>query len=186
MDAGLLYTILAILTVSVALNLKLTFSLMHVLGRLALPELGENELEVGELVPEFKGKFLASGEKVIFDQNSQASVLLFLASKCPKCRQKLPEIQRMLPILEDTGLRTWLISNEPKWPLKRFLGMTPLFARTVLVNKKDYKILNTKLSSPYYLLIDQSGSLQASGLIGDENWLSFQSQMDELAAEAAA
>ncbi|MGH8051864.1 MAG: peroxiredoxin family protein, partial [Arenimonas sp.] len=137
-------------------------------------------LPVGEKVPVIDCKLLATGETVTVSGTGQAIVLVFLSSTCPKCREKLPEMERLLPLLQVAGVNMWLVSQESKWRLKHFLKETSLSAIATRVHKHDYKVLNPTQTSPYYLFIDHTGCLEAGGLIGDDNWLSFCAQMDEM------
>ncbi len=59
--------------------------------------------------------------------------------------------------------------------LLRLSGALPLLA-----NKKNYKQLNPSISTPFYLFVDHLGQLTAGGTIGDDDWLSFMSQMEEI------
>ena len=180
MDSKIIYFVLTLLTFSVALNFMLTFAVLKSVRKM----LADNELPftlpVGEKVPDIDYRLLASGEAVAVSGTRQAIVLLFLSSTCPECREKLPEMERLLPLLHSAGVNMWLVSQEPKWRLKRFLKETSLSTIATRVNKHDYKILNPTQTSPYYLFIDHAGCLEAGGLIGDDNWLSFCAQMDDM------
>ncbi len=51
-----------------------------------------------------------------------------------------------------------------------------------LANMKNYKQLNPSVSTPFYLFVDHLGQLTSGGSIGDEDWLSFMTQMEEIKA----
>lgn len=178
MDSSFIYLILTILTFSVALNLALTFAVFNWLRNMSMAKDLPFTLPIGEKVPDVECRLLTTGESVLVSGKEQAVVLLFLSSTCPKCREKLPEIERLLPLSRVAGLSMRLVSQEAKWRLRRFLIGTSLPATTILANKRDYKTLNPTQTSPYYLFIDHAGHLEAGGFIGDENWLSFLVQMD--------
>jgi AhpC/TSA family len=183
MDMSILYLILTILTLSVALNLKLTFSLLNTMRNMAAEKDRPFIPPIGEIVPEVKAKRLGTGEIVVIPGSQQAAVCLFLSSTCPKCREKLPELEKLLPLLPVAGLSMWLVSQEPKWRLKRFLKNNQMASVAIFVNKQDYKILNPTQTSPFYLFTNHNAALEAGGLIGDENWQSFLEQMDEVASQ---
>ncbi|MEW6731010.1 MAG: hypothetical protein AB1489_06715 [Acidobacteriota bacterium] len=184
MDTSVLYLILTILTLSVALNLKLTFSLLNTMRNLVADR--PFTPPIGEIVPEVKAKRLDTGEIITIPGSGQATVCLFLSSTCPKCREKLPELEKLLPLLPVAGLSMWLVSQEPKWRIKRFLKSNGLASVAVFVKNHAYKTLNPTQTSPFYLFTDHKSMLEAGGLIGDENWQSFLEQMDEVASEIEA
>nr|WP_255522886.1 redoxin domain-containing protein [Rugamonas sp. CCM 8940] len=116
----------------------------------------------------------------------QPTVLLFLSSKCAKCRGKLAEIAALAPAANGAGVDLWLVSTESGWRLRRFLAGSGLERITLRVAAKAYRRLNPQLSSPAYLFIDEHGALQAGGLVGDEDWFSFVEQMRDVDADADA
>lgn len=185
MDNEIICLALAVLAFAVALNLKLTISVLYA---------GRSERDApapllpGEPVPSVTGRPLGGRfmQRPLLD--GQPATLLFLSSRCPKCRTKLAELEQMLPAAQRAGLAVWLISAEPAWRLRRFLdGRFPL-AQVLRLNRRDYKILNATGASPAYLFVNHAGILEAGGLIGDENWLGLRAQLadgDATEAEAA-
>lgn len=188
MDSDVLAVILLLLALSVALNLKLSLHLLKVVGQLSAAAKAASLLPLGEVVGSFTARPLAGGAPLTLGGEGQPAVLLFLSSACPKCRHKLPEIARLAPLARDAGVALWLVSLEPAWRLRRFLHAAALEASTVRVAAADYEMLNPLMSSPSYLFISAAGTLDARGMIGDDDWRSFCEQMDEvhLAQEASA
>ncbi len=182
MEITLIYIVLIILSCSVALNLKLTFNLLNIIK---YPDQNEPPLlavEIGDKLPDITGKYL-NNENFVLNQLAQPGVFLFLSSKCPKCKEKIPEIERILPIIKKAGLALFLMSNESEKSLSKFLINTSLANLTIKTNNKNYKSINPTLSSPFYLFIDHQHQLQAGGMIGDKNWLSFLEQMAEIQSQ---
>lgn len=188
MDANVLYAVLILLALSVALNLKLTFCLLSSVRNMMAAQGQDFTLPVGEPVPAVRGKPMLGGKKTVFTAGPRPAALLFLSSGCPKCKSKLPEIGRMLARADEAGLDIWLVSREAKWRLRRFLLGTALPGVTMRVSTDEFKLLNPTMTSPYYMFLNESGRLEAGGMIGDENWLSFREQMEdaEVATEADA
>ena len=180
MDNTLLITILTVLALSVALNLKLTFALQKSLRNLISEGALPFALPIGEKVPTVTGKRLSDKQVLTLPSETEASVFLFLSSTCPKCKSKFPEIENFLPLLADASLNLWLVSQEPSWRLKRFLRKSALTGHVLMVDSQAFKSLNPNQVSPYYLFLDHTACLEAAGLIGDENWLSFLEQMNEM------
>lgn len=179
MTSDVLALILLLLALSVALNLKLSLHLLGIVNELRTVARAASMPAPGEALDAFGGKRLADGAPLTLGGDGQPAVLLFLSSACPKCRHKLPEIARLAPLARDAGVALWLVSLEPGWRLRRFLQASPLAASTVRVAAADYAMLNPLMSSPSYLFVSAAGTLDARGMIGDEDWRSFCEQMDQ-------
>lgn len=184
MSENALYVILTVLTFSVALNLKLTFYLLRALKTQSMTREPPFTLPIGDKVPVLLGRALGTRHKVSFPVVKKPTVLVFLLSGCPKCNEKLPEISRLVPLLDNAGLQLWFVSSEPAWRITRFLKEQPLLQSvTVRISASNVKAINPTVSSPYYVFIDELGELKAAGSIGDDDWQSFRSQMDEINGE---
>lgn len=136
---------------------------------------------LGEHVAAVMGRMLDNGMPEMLPGVEQAVALLFLSSRCPSCRSKLPEIAGLLAPAEEAGLKIRLVSAEPAWRLRRFLVGDALRAITVRVSGRRYARLNPAMQAPYYMFIGPSGDLQAAGLIGDDDWLSLREQLEQVA-----
>lgn len=173
MDSQILHLTLALLALGLALNIKLTLSVLHTARRERdTPEV----LPPGAPVPQVQARALRGGAVHRMGAGGQAAVLLFLSSKCPKCKTKLPEIGRMLEPAEQAGLDIWIVSHEPGWRLRQFLRGFPL-TRALRMKLRDYKLLNPTLASPSYMMVNHEGVLEAAGTIGDDNWLDLRAQL---------
>ena len=189
MDSRIIYLALAVLAFAVALNLKLTISVLHA----ALEERNAGSpLMPGEAVPQVSGRPLDarlpswSPPRPVLA--GRPAALLFLASGCPKCHGKLDELERLLPAALHAGLDVRLVSHESTWRLRRFLGGRFPSSQALRLNRRDYQLLNPTGASPAYLFVDHAGILEARGFIGDENWLALRAQLldgQTMASEAA-
>lgn len=176
MENQIIYLALAVLSFGLALNLKLTMAVLRTSRRERdTPDM----LPVGQRVPVVTAHSLNGRTPVQLVGNHQASVLLFLSSKCPKCRSKLAELEQMVPAAQEAGLALWLVSEESAWRLRRFVTSSALLSRVARVKLPDYKVLNATLMSPGYLFVNHEGVLEAIGLIGDENWLALCTQLNQ-------
>ena len=184
MEMQIVYLALAALALGLALNLKLTLSVLRASRR-------ERETPAafvsGQRVRALEARTLVGRARVQLVEQGQPWVLLFLSSQCPKCRGKLPEIEQMFPVVQQAGLTMWLVSQERPWRLRRFLRGTSLHAHVARLGLDPYRTLNPMMSAPAYLFVSHEGALEATGLIGDENWLSLRTQLgfDEPEQQAA-
>lgn len=187
MSPSILYVVLGFLLFSVGLNLKLTIGLIKSVNALSDAAMQSAVLPAGSQIPELLGRPLGSRESMPVVADGEPNVLLFLSSTCPKCRSKLPELQRLMPLADHAGVRMRLVSPEAPWRLKRFLLGSSLSPLVMRVGKQDFAVLNPTLSSPHYMFVDHEGRLEASGPIGDDDWLSFCDQLAQWqVAEAEA
>ena len=183
MNTDIVYLTLAALSFVLALNLKLTIAVL----RSARKERNAPEaLSVGQSVPRVVAQSLDDARAVDLVAPQQPSVLLFLSSKCPKCRSKLPELAHMAPAAQQAGLAMWLVSEEPRWRLRKFLQGSAVAPLAAHVSSADYRLLNATLISPAYFFLDHNGVLEAAGLIGDDNWLALREQLAQTGMEQAA
>jgi len=182
MQSELIYIILIILSCSLALNLKLTFKILSVINS---PESSESPLpfEIGETLPEITMNSLIDNKETHINASNQAKVILFLSSGCPKCKEKLPEIEPILEVLPSAGLDMYFIGYESVRKLNKFLALSTLSKITFIANRKNYKKLNPNFNSPSYIFTNHLAKIEASGTIGDDNWLSFIQQMNDFKTE---
>lgn len=165
---------LAALAFALALNLQLTLSAARAArrGRDA-PE----RLLPGQRMPVVAARAPGPGARIQLAAPGQSWALLFLSSKCPKCREKLPGIDAMAGSARAAGLAMWIVSEEPRWRLRGFLRNTALAALTARVDRVGYRTLNPSMATPAYLFVNHEGVLEAFGLIGDDDWLALQAQL---------
>lgn len=180
LDDSILILVLGFLTVAVAFNLWLNFRIIRAIRLLPIPKESPQNLEVGTLIPDisFHGRF----DKRTVDLNEYAAyakVFVFVASKCDKCKTKLPELRASLDSAKKLGVMIWILTLESKGRMKTFLGDQALFDVTLSTDQTTYDFLNPQGASPYYLFIDAENSLQAEGFIGDENWSNFMEQLSQ-------
>ncbi len=179
-DSTLIF-ILGFLTLSVALNLWLTLRLVRAFRFLAIPpKAALPNLTAGTLISNFPlDRMIDKKNVTLYEYHEYAKVLVFVTSKCPKCKTKLPELRTSLEKAKASGVLIWILSVETKKRMKSFLDDEALLGTTMHTNRATYDYLNPQGASPYYLFIDAENTLQAEGFIGDENWMSFMEQLKQ-------
>ena len=182
MDQNLIYFSLFTLTLCTLLNLSLSLKLLRKIKQISESTKNSSPIPPGTEIPQITARTLLSKQKQDLLLPEYAIVLLFLSTKCPKCKEKLQEIEKIAMCAEQAGVRLWLVSNEPQWRVRRFLGNTALAPFAVFLKEENYREINRKLMSPYYRFIDHARLLQAEGMIGDDNWCAFLTQIEELAS----
>ncbi len=174
MDRQILLTTLAFLAFGMALNLHLSLA---VLRRQRMQHDVPAAPVAGDPAPPMLSRRLGTRSRQPLLPEGQACALLFLSSRCDKCRAHLPEVAAMLPAATAAGLEMRIVSIEPWFRLRRFLAGTPLAAAAHQVVTEDYKRLNPRFASPAYMFVDHQGVIEATGLIGDDNWLQLRAQL---------
>jgi hypothetical protein len=177
MDQTTIEIALVAMAVCVAINFQLSIKLLGMIR--ALPQ-DEQVLPLGLPLPATQGRRLSDGATLSLPIAERPLALLFLSSKCPKCKEKLPQLRAMLRLAGEAGVDLVLPSLEPAWRLRRFVG-SELAPHALLLDKASYKALNPMLQTPNYAFVGASGEVEATGMIGDDNWLAFQAQLDESA-----
>ncbi len=179
-EATLMF-ILGFLIFSVALNLWLTFRLTRALRFLALPtKTAPERLTPGTQISDFPLDRMSDKQKAtLYEYDEYAKVLVFITSKCDKCKSKVPELRTSIENAKDLGVLLWILSLETKKRMKDFLQDDALLNATMHTDQLTYDYLNPQGASPYYLFIDAENTLQAEGFIGDENWMDFMEQLEQ-------
>lgn len=179
-DNNWMYILLLLLSLSVLLNLQLTLKMYLRVKELPGFYSQAPALQPGDQLPELQGKDLQTGAAAALWHPQNATVLLFLSSRCPKCRQKLTRLSQLNLLTAQSGVQLLLLSSEPGWRFKKFLMHSNLLAQTVKMTSRAYLQLNPLQLSPAYLFVDQQGQVQAAGMIDDDNWLAFEAQLQDI------
>ncbi|HAA15623.1 MAG TPA: hypothetical protein DCE41_29505 [Cytophagales bacterium] len=181
LNDSILIFVLGFLTLSVALNFWLTFWLIRTMKRLPIStNTTSPPLPAGTVVSDITLDRFTDKESVTLSAYpNHAKVLVFLGSKCPKCKTKLPELRASLDKTDNLGLLIWILSVEKKRQIKNFLRDEVLLGATMRTTQATYDYLNPQAAFPYYLFLDTENRVQAEGMIGDENWLNFLEQLEQ-------
>jgi len=180
MESQLIYFILIVLIIVTAINLKLTLRLLKIINSPPVDVNNQLPVDIGEKLPIVMGRSLNKKIEEKVSGDGVPAVLVFLSSKCPVCREKVPEIESIYTKSGDAGLTLRLITKESKSRIRHFFSDSKLLKALLVVSNKSYKTLNPTQASPYYLFIDHERRLQACGIIGDENWQSFVDQINNV------
>lgn len=183
-DHNWIYILLLLLSLSVLLNLQLTLKMYLRVKELPGFYSQAPAPQPGEQLPLVQGKNLQTGVATALWHPQNATVLVFLSSRCPKCRQKLQRLAQLNLLTAQSGVQLLLLSSEPGWRFKKFLMHSNLLAQTVKMTSRDYLQLNPLQLSPAYLFVDQQGQVQAAGMIDDDNWLAFEAQLQDIHPDA--
>lgn len=184
MDTTTLQWVLAGLAFAIAGNIWLSLAILRASRR---ERLAPTALAPGEPLPAVQARPLAGGARFQPGAGGQAAVLLFLASRCPKCQEKLAGIEELLPLARSAGLDLWLLSEEPARRLRAFLPGGILQGAAARLALRDYRRVNPLMSSPSYVFVNHEGIVEAAGLVGDADWLALVGQLHgEMAGERAA
>lgn len=181
LNDSILIFILGFLTVGLALSLWLNFRLIYAFRRLPMPaSVTPQKLEDGTVISDVPFDRIIDKKKVtLYEYDKYAKVMVFLTSKCNKCKSKLPELRASLDSANNLGVLIWIVTLESKSRMKSFLEDEALLDTAMSTNQGAYDYLNPEAASPYYLFVDAENVLQAQGFIGDENWINFMEQLKQ-------
>jgi hypothetical protein len=179
-DSTLLSLLVVALSALAAFNLFLSLRLTKLVGALAHARLPDT-VPIGIALPAFRAQALDDGRRVDTERMlaAQAAVLVFLNPGCKSCQERLPELRRMRPLMDEAGVALWVIVHGRKGRLRAYFEPTGLQSRVLRVSDRDMRALNPKYSAPFYIFIDAMRIVRASNLIGDEDWLSFREQIGD-------
>lgn len=179
-DPPLLGVLVIALAVLLAFNLFLSLRLTRLVNALAQARLPDT-VPIGAPLPGFQARTLRDGRRIGADAllDDQAAVLVFLSPGCQACLQRLPELVRMQPRMEEAGVALWVIAHGPQRRLRDYFETTGLQHRVLRVSDRDLRRINPKYSAPFYIFVGSDRVVQASNLIGDDNWRSFREQIGD-------
>jgi hypothetical protein len=186
MDNTLIQLVLAFLTAAVALNLWLTFRLIYTIKYLRLDNNTAQQMPVGATTPDFTATRLTDNTVIASNNGPDtAKVWIFLSTACTKCKAKIPELEQVLLATQDAGVQLRMLTNESKRSMTGFLAGSALQENALIVDKTTHSLFNPQGASPFYQFVDDQNILQAQGLIGDDNWQGFVSQLTQMKQAAA-
>lgn len=180
LDPTLLLSLFAALAVLLACNLFLTLRLARMVNALARARLPDT-VPIGEPLPRFHARRLVEGRRVRSDAllGDEAAVLVFVSPGCKACLARQPELDRMRPLMDEAGVALWVVAQSRPQRLRDYFASTGLLPRVLRVGDRDLRRLNPKYSAPFYIFVGADGVVQASGQVGDDNWLSFRDQIGD-------
>jgi hypothetical protein len=184
MDHDLITLVLIVVTFATALNLALTLRLA---AALRARDAGEAEIgpAAGSKVGPLAARRASDGTPLTFVAGGQdALVLVFLSTSCPKCREKLPQLEAIAPAMQRQGVALWIANAELAGDLTDLLRGTTLPPHAVDLEPATRKVLNPHDAAPLYVFIDPDGIVQASDFLGDPDWRAFVDQMLESPAQS--
>jgi hypothetical protein len=179
MDAQTRFIVFALLalSVSVALNFLLTLRLAAIVGAREY-ERQPMALPVGSVLPQFSARRLRDGRMIASNTlQGAAAVLVFLSPQCGDCRIRRGEIAQMRAAMRNAGVTLWVFGAGTRRSVTAFLADTPLLDDVMEIRTSVWRRLNPRNAAPFYLFVDDEGTILASHFIGDADWQSFCGQM---------
>ncbi len=180
MSDALVHLSLLVLVPATVLNL---FLLIRIIKILQIADLGlhvAGQTPLGKTLPAIRGETIATGEAVTHDtETGLACVVVFIAAACPKCKSKLPELERIDRAIETNGhaLALWIVGVGTRRQLIHILKSNRLAHRTLIMPRTERKRLNPGDASPYYVFLNGEMVVEACNYLGDENWTAFVDQI---------
>lgn len=168
----IIITLLSLLSlVSLAMNIKVVkILMMH-------KENGPIELLSDSIIPDVEGVNYATLNPIYLGKQNKPVVLLFLATNCPKCKSKLSKIEKLIQHIHAEELQVLIALHESNIEVDQFTHGHELANNIIHLSLDDYLRLNAHQISPAYLFINEESEIEGQGMIGDEDWNFFASQI---------
>ncbi len=129
-----------------------------------------------DIFPVFEVSQLHTNKFISTDINSP-TVLIFLATNCPKCKGKIKMLENLVLHSESQGVSLRIIVHEQMKSIELFFNHTQLTNIIWKLNYTDYKEINPHEISPAYLFVNELSEVEGQGIIDDDNWQHFQQQI---------
>lgn len=182
LSPAVLWVVLAVLVVLVVLNLLLTLRLAGIVQQREYDRL-PLAFPIGAPLPEFTAR--RQGDGAVLSSASlsgAAAVLVFLSPACGDCRRRRLELIELHPAIAASGIGLWLFGAGARRRVRAFFEGTPLADHVMSIRPGVRRRLNARNAAPFYLFVDDTGTVVASGFVGDGDWSSFDAQMREVLA----
>ena len=172
---------ICLLAFAVAANAVLLTRLTK-LARSLAPTIGmPTPLSANMPMPAFSGVYLQSEQRVSNESLKGApGMIVFLAEHCALCQEKSGEIKTTADRAIAQGLSVLVTSMAARRHFKRHLAGGPFVNFAVYIDERLRRRLNPAWFAPLYLFFDENGVVQASNVVGDDDWRSFTAQLETL------
>lgn len=185
LSSPLVFVVLAVLVGLVLLNLLLTLRLAAILQQREYDRL-PLAFPVGMPLPDFAARRMRDGATVrSATLSGAAAVLVFLSPACGDCRRRRVELIELHPAIVAAGIGLWVFGAGARRRVHAFFEGTPLADHAMSIRAGVRRRLNARNAAPFYLFVDDTGTVVASGFVGNEDWNSFVAQMREMQEVAA-
>ena len=184
LSSPVVFVVLAALIVLVLLNLLLTLRLAAIVQQREYDRL-PLAFPVGMPLPAFVARRVHDGATMdSATLSGAASVLVFLSPACGDCRRRRVELIELHPAIVASGIGLWVFGAGARRRVRAFFESTPLAEHHMSIRAGVRRRLNARNAAPFYLFVDDTGTVVASGFVGDDDWCSFDAQMREALAAA--
>lgn len=182
LSPALLVVVLIVLVALVLLNLLLTLRLAAIVQQREYDRL-PLAFPVGAPLPAFTARRQHDGVAVPSAALSgAAAVLVFLSPACGDCRRRRVELIELHPAIVASGVGLWIFGAGARRRVRAFFEDTPLADHVMSIGAGVRRRLNARNAAPFYLFVDDGGTVVASGFVGNEDWNGFVEQMREVLA----
>jgi peroxiredoxin len=173
------------------LNLVLLLAILRRVNNLHLPGETTNRVYIdtlrpGDVAPFFSAVTIKGVEVTSNDYSDKSIVLIFVSTSCDACRERLPEIEKELPIAQEAGIEFIYVCNDEMEIARNYFEGVNINSDVLVVPRSDnvftreYKIPGT----PYYYWINNKGIVKANDFF-DSSWPSLVKQWADIGREKA-
>lgn len=169
-----------LLWVVLIFDLLLTLAVVRKVNKLGTGnEIGEkvnlDTLKPGDIAPGFTAVTI-EGDEVSLKNNyfNKSVVFIFMSSRCGSCKEKIPEIEKVIPIARDAGIEIVYVSNDDIDATRAFFAGINGYPNILIAPRNsnpfmvDYKVPGT----PYFCQVNSEGVIQTIGFF-DQKWSSL-------------
>lgn len=162
-----------ILWIVVLFNLLLTVALIR-RGGVKQPEFDfENveTLEIGSQAPDFTAETIDGKTVTLADYAKKAVAFIFVSPTCQPCLDKLPELHKLAPQAQLSGVDLVLINTTDKDETEGFVKKQNITLPILIAPRATSAFMDSykAMGTPFYCFVNKQGKIQATGYF-DANW----------------
>ena len=170
----LLWGIVLLLTTTMLVTVRRLRSALQILTAQRSPEIESiPKLTVGEAAPDFTA-FNHSGRQVTLSNYlGNNIVFIFISPHCDPCRNELPELLKIYPLLKSSGIDIVLVTmstpSDMEPLVKEYnISIPILYSPPQVTSLTD--IYDPGHVYPFYCFVDAQGTIISTDLIGGTEW----------------
>ena len=176
----LLWAIVLLLTITMLVTVRRLRSALQILTAQRSPEIESiPKLTVGEAAPDFTA-FNHSGQQVTLSNYlGNNIVFIFINPYCDPCRNELPGLLHICPLLKSSGIDMVLVTmstpSDMEPLVKEYNISIPILYSPPQVTSL-FDIYDPGHVFPFYCIIDAQGTITSTDIIGGTEWWMFVQQ----------
>jgi len=180
MDSQLLYFVISVFTLVLMLNSWIILRLVKKTGDQRDGKPAEILTLVGAKFPDAKAYYFSRKfPDLDFGDIDSSFVMVFLSDKCPICSDVAIQLQKIYAAIKRNELGLYIVPTGPHNPVLKMFNEHEIGDQIIQLDPIAFRMLNPDYTSPLYIFVGEDRLIEATDIVGDEDWISFTKQLEK-------